>query len=392
MEHTGKLFFKLVADTECHNGYSYTTGLNIFPGQLDISTNFESEIVDSDDATNGFYFTDIENVFDLFTNQKYKYLCKVILPVNDPEFKIVCNSEKNIWRSNRILIEDAFELSSINTFKYLHLIGADLNNRKFIDWLTWNQNLDILKYLVENNFFRKNYLITIIEKSALKGNLYAIEFVNMLWPDLEPSGCTYQFAAFFGHVSILQYLFGLGKKPDMCNLNYALKWASVKGHLSTVKYLLENGADPNSFDDASVIAAAKNGFCDILRLFIDSGIDIHKNNDELFRIASQYGHLKIVKLLYHESTDIHAENDYALRFAAANGHLEVVEFLHAKGARLDAGHNYALRWACKNGYFAIISYLVENGVRIDNRVIMFAVRNQKYDVVKFLFEHMHSDK
>jgi hypothetical protein len=108
-----KLFFKITNAKENHNGFQYVDGLNIL----------DKEFEENGHCVNGgLYFTDIEHIFDFLDYGIH--LREIILPINDPNFKCV-KDEANKWRANMIILGKKYELSNVDTFKYLISLGAD---------------------------------------------------------------------------------------------------------------------------------------------------------------------------------------------------------------------------------------------------------------------------
>jgi hypothetical protein len=57
------------------------------------------------------------------------------------------------------------------------------------------------------------------------------------------------------------------------------------------------------------------------------GVDIHVDNERAFRGACAEGHLAVAQWLYTLGADIHTWNDYALRFACHSCHCGLLVIL-----------------------------------------------------------------
>ncbi len=90
---TTKLYFKITNHNENHQGFQYRDGLNI------LTQPFNDNPKDSCVA-GGFYFTDVDNIFEFLHHGVH--LREVILPTDDPDFKIIKDG-KNKWRANKII-------------------------------------------------------------------------------------------------------------------------------------------------------------------------------------------------------------------------------------------------------------------------------------------------
>jgi hypothetical protein len=139
---TNKLFFKITNADENHNGFQYVDGLNI------LDKEFEEE---GSCVAGGLYFTDSDNILD-FLDYGIN-LREIILPLNDPNFKCVKDQSfsSNKWRANMIILGKKYDLTNIDTFKYLISLGINLrtNDDYAIKWASTNGHLEIVKYLVE---------------------------------------------------------------------------------------------------------------------------------------------------------------------------------------------------------------------------------------------------
>ena len=108
-----KKFFKITNWEENHHDFQYTDGLNILK---------EPFAETGSCVPGGLYFTDIDNIFGFLDYGIH--LREIILPLNDPDFKIVKDGNK--WRANKIIFGKRYNLWEKETFEYLVSIGADV--------------------------------------------------------------------------------------------------------------------------------------------------------------------------------------------------------------------------------------------------------------------------
>ena len=147
-----------------YNGFQYVSGLNILKEEFNVNCHNPC-------CANGFYFADIANIFK-FIN--YGYLTEVTLPCSalsgsssatllpcsalsgsssdNPDFKMIKDPKEDKYRANMIILGKRYDLSKVETLKYLIENGADIHadNDAIFRYNAENGNLDIVKYLVEN--------------------------------------------------------------------------------------------------------------------------------------------------------------------------------------------------------------------------------------------------
>ena len=95
-----------------------------------------------------FYFTYAEHIFNFLDYGNY--LREVILPVNDPDFKMIMNKNGDGWIANKIIFGKRYDLDDIDTFEYLFSLGTDIhsNNNCAVQWAAGKGYLNIVKYLI----------------------------------------------------------------------------------------------------------------------------------------------------------------------------------------------------------------------------------------------------
>jgi ankyrin repeat protein len=153
--------------------------------------------------------------------------------------------------------------------------------------------------------------LTIFEAAAAGKMLHLIsnlghkpELVNAYSEDgFQPIGL----AAYFGHVSIVDYLIKAGamvNTPSKNSLKVTpLQSAVAGGHLEVARRLLEAGANPNVREGSGYTplhTAAHNGDIEIVRSLIFGGADLEAvslNKERPIDMALKAGHQEIVSLL-----------------------------------------------------------------------------------------------
>ena len=258
------MYFKITNKDENHNGFQYVNGLNIL----------KDEFIDDPNQScckGGLYFTDAANIFK-FTNYGI-YLREILLPSDNPDFKMVKDKTGYKWRANMIILDKRYDLFNVDTFKYLEEKRANVHAK----------------------------------------NDHALRL-----------------SARYGHLDVVKYLVEKGANVHAVN-DYALRLSADNGHLDVVKYLVEKGANVHADNDFALGSSAHNGHLDVVKYLIEKGADIHAGNDCALGSSAHNGHLDVVKYLVENGADVHADNNYALRYSASNGHLDVVKYLVEKG-------------------------------------------------------------
>ena len=222
------MYFKITNSEEKHNGFQYVDGLNILQEEFNLDP--EDSCCDG-----GLYFTNAANIFK-FLNYGI-YLREVTLPTYNTNFlmlKDVCGDK---WRANMIILGNRYDLSNVDTFKFLVEHGADIH----------------------------------------AGNDFAL-----CW------------AAAKGHLDVVKYLVGCGAN---IHARYALSWGASNGHLLVVKFLVESGANIHTDNELALRWAAKNGHLNIVKYLFECGAYIHAENDYAFRKSKKYGHSVVYDFL-----------------------------------------------------------------------------------------------
>ena len=173
------MYFKITNTNENHHGFQYVDGLNILNEEF------------NDNATasccpGGLYFTNIQNIFKFLDYGIY--LREIILPIDNPDFRLVKDPDGDKWRANMIILGTRYDLYSVDAFKYLIENGADIH-------------------------FCNDYAL--------------------------------RHSSEYGYLDLVQFLLANGAHVSAKD-NNALKLSATNGHLDIVKILVANGADIHS--------------------------------------------------------------------------------------------------------------------------------------------------
>ena len=183
------MYFKITNAAEKHNGFQYSDGLNVLNEKFNDNPNDSC-------CAGGFYFTDAENIFEFLDFGIY--LREVILPIENPDFRMIKDPKGDKWRANMIILGKQYDLFNVETFQYLIENGADIHacNDDALRCNAQNGHLDVVKFLVE--------------KGA----------------DIHASN------------------------------DFALRCSAENGHLDVVKFLVEKGADIHACNDDTLRCSA----------------------------------------------------------------------------------------------------------------------------------------
>ncbi|HEV7689304.1 MAG TPA: ankyrin repeat domain-containing protein [Hyphomonadaceae bacterium] len=157
----------------------------------------------------------------------------------------------------------------------------------------------------------------------------------------------------------------------------ALIAAARRGHEDVVRVLLSSGANPNLAspgDGNALIHAARRGEVDIVRLLLDKGADPNAavNGDGNALIAAaHYGEPAVVRLLLDRGAKVNAAvpgDGNALIAAIQGDELAIAKLLIDRGADVNAyveGDETPLINAAEQGELDIVKFLVERGAKVN---------------------------
>ena len=167
------------------------------------------------------------------------------------------------------------------------------------------------------------------------------------------------------------------------------------GNTKAFNYALENGADINSNNNSSFIAACKNGNLNLVLSLMDAGVtpnlvpkalieaalnqqkeiitelikielNINANNTEVLRICAAKGLVDMVDFLIQNGASVHALNDRSLVTATMNGHIDTVRVLLHHGANPNTWNGYCFKIAKEKHYDEIHQMLQDKKNELDD--------------------------
>jgi len=159
------------------------------------------------------------------------------------------------------------------------------------------------------------------------------------------------------------------------------------GNEDIAKLLLDNGANPNIYND--VKASLDDNDYD----------DDNDDNDTALTIGIRYNHAPIVKILLENGANPNLQNNVgitSLMITANNGNQDIAKLLLDNGANpniYDNNNDTALTLAIRFNHVPIVKLLLENGANPDYQDesgithLMWAVRRDNKPVVKLLLDH-----
>ena len=221
---------------------------------------------------------------------------------------------------------------------HLNNINSPINLDKFLDFWKLYEPYPNEIYLYTNNLTKQ-------DKKEIKDK-HLKELIKL--------GIN-SFPIKYNNLELLQYLI----ENNFITNDGALKIAFENGHLKVVEYLVKNGADVNAKDDEALRFASRNGHLDVVNYLVEHGSNIHAADNYALRYAAENGYLDVVKYLVDHGANVNAEDDEALRWASYNGYLDIVKYLVDNGANVNALNDYALRLASKYGHKDIVAFLKE---------------------------------
>ncbi|NBX76582.1 MAG: hypothetical protein EBQ92_08510 [Proteobacteria bacterium] len=176
VKHLQMKYYKVTNKKENHRGFQYKDGLN------ELKEKFNDDPTKScRDGAAGLYFTTSEYIhkfMDYGINIR-----EVILPVDDPDFKMVKDpytENGEVYRANKIILGHKYKLAFsshgdlVNTILIFNLFKYD----KFIDWFASSGRINMLYWLQENNHEIKITNDT-IDLASKYGREYILDFFSI---------------------------------------------------------------------------------------------------------------------------------------------------------------------------------------------------------------------
>jgi ankyrin repeat protein len=193
----------------------------------------------------------------------------------------------------------------------------------------------------------------------------------------------------------------------------ALFAAAREGDLNKVLLAIQDGADPNCWDEfagrhQAIHLAAYYGHSEVVKTLLKSGAEIDSignfaiSNEESkygtpLHLAVETGNLELAKFLIESGanfnlTDGTYEYYTPLHTACRSGKLDAVKLLKDKAADMEAvdgAGETAINIASDYGHLPVVKYLLENGANVNSTSmihtpLLAAAENGHLEVVKFL--------
>eukprot|EP01133_Synstelium_polycarpum_P002436 gene2436-2769_t len=156
------------------------------------------------------------------------------------------------------------------------------------------------------------------------------------------------------------------------------------GHVDVVSFLIRNRRE--GFSGGAIVAAAKEGYLDMLNLLVANSYVPQPSIEEGFIAACGKGHLDICNIL----ADLHPNGmrtgclPQAGTEAAKNGHFEIIKMLHTRGIN-SAFSSSAMDQAAANKHLDIVVYLGQNRTEgCTKAALNSAAKNSDADMVNYL--------
>jgi len=231
-------YYKILNETECHNGFQFQDGLNIDT----VPFNPTGTCLEG-----GIYFSRK----DILTFLNYGlWIRQVTIPEDARVYKDPESSPEK-WKADKIILGPRKSID-LDVIKSLVEEGADIHawDDYALRWASEFGHFEIVKFLVEKD-----------------ADIHSRGDYALRW------------ASRNGHFEVVKFLVEKGADIHFLD-NYALRCASEYDQLEVVKFLVEKGADIHVWDDYALRRASQNGHLEIVKFLIKKGADIHIREDE----------------------------------------------------------------------------------------------------------------
>jgi hypothetical protein len=141
--------------------------------------------------------------------------------------------------------------------------------------------------------------------------------------------------------------------------------------------------------DEQLIEAARSGNTDYMRDKLKEGADPNRFHGAALMAAAQRGHVAVAKVLSaHGAMD--QWKDEAMVEAAAAGHAEFVRYLIAHGANVMHAESAALYTAVDNNRLGVVKALLDSGADVDankGTLLCIAISHGRADIARLFITH-----
>ena len=327
--------------------------------------------------------------------------------------KLINNKNFNINYQNNNLLRLACISQDIEIIKYLienNFIIDD--NSLLISFL--NNNLEIFKYLIDNGgnpFCHDKYiLLKLIYDNNDNNN---IEIINYLNKNIEVFNYFLTVYSLDNNIEMVHLIIKNRKKEkfenndslincirnnnielliflinnnNKINKKYKIiiKYLINTNNIETIKLLLDID-NINSINNFKILkVCSKYGLIEIFNYLIEKGIKLNLY-PKILLFASKYSYIEIIKLLINNIESKEYYND-ALINAIKPNNLEIIKYLIEKGADINYDSSKILMKAIKLSDNNIIKYLIDNGGNIkanNNYILKYCCKYNKCDLFNY---------
>jgi Ankyrin repeats (3 copies) len=256
----------------------------------------------------------------------------------------------------QINVEDLIELHDFLTKKN---ISGSIDNEDIRDCQTIlleNNYIDILDYLIENNFVTDRHFGVMLIHACTLSNTDTISYLLKYCDDIDhfDKYCALDAACRRGGVEIVAFL--LEKiNYTQTNLNGVL-CSTVKGNsLNTLKLLIENGADIHSNNELLCVSMEKNSI-DIMEYLLSNGADITTLTDEQIEYSIEKNHVERIELLLNRLNRDQKWIDNIFKRSAKYS-VEMVQLLVDNGANVKKYRKQVCEAAKRENNNHLVEYL-----------------------------------
>ena len=312
---------------ETFNGFTYKDGLNVLDKPFEIYGTC---------VKGGLYFTKLEYIYKFYGDGIY--LRKVILPKEDPEFKMIRDPTGYMFRANKIILGKRYCLLDFNT--YIKFSIDVRTNNYLIYFASKYGRLDVLEQW-KNNKIQLKYSNNAIDSASENGHIEILEWWKNISPDekifngndfstksfshLKYSCRSMDSASAKGLVDVLEWWKNSGLKLKYsCN---AIELASANGQIKSLQWWSDAAFNDNLelfYHIEAIDLASANGKIQSLEWWKNSNLDLMYSVNAI-NFASANGHSYILEWWENSGLDLVYTND-AINLAFANGYWNILEW------------------------------------------------------------------
>jgi len=367
-------FYKITNKCEKHYDFQYKDGLNELEEPFD------------DDATHscvkgGLYITTLQYIVNF-----YEYgvnLRKVILPVNDPEFKIVKDPQGNKWRVNKLILGEKYSLYDPKTYE---LFGLDISDNNYIiRWALAYENISFLNWWIDskqNLIFNGNTINMMFCAASKNGKVKSLQWLKKSSIKVTYDQDSIDLASASGHANVLDWWLKSGL--ELKYSSYAMNTASENGHIYILEWWKNSGLKLDYTHDAIKKAINKNNIS-LLEWWIYSGLTFSNicgeldlntlsKNQDLVTLDwwKKYNFTRLFPIKRHFfkniATKIHGYDhsvkilyDNAMNQASNNGNIKILEWWKNSGLPSIYSEE-AIDSACGSGHVDVLNWWMASGL------------------------------